>query len=220
MLDEQTTQAGNNLNSGAGANVMPTQDRDTGPKEVSGKRFVFQTAVFILMIVFVVSLGLYVRNSFESLEEKLSYQPPTTNQAPASGAYGIEILEGQIVYVPVYSHIYADGGKPYMLETTLSIRNVDPKRAITVKSVKYIDTNGAVIKEYLDGEMALPALATAEFLVEKQDIEGGSGANFIVMWDAKKPVYEPLIEAVMVGFADAKSISFTSPGRALIQRLE
>ena len=199
---------------------MPTQDGDIGPKAVSGKRLVFQTAAFILMIVFVVSLGLYVRNSFESLEEKLSYQPSTTNRAPASGAYGIEILEGQIVYVPVYSHIYADGGKPYLLETTLSIRNLDPKRAIAVKSVKYIDTNGALIREYLGEEMALPALATAEFLVEKQDIEGGSGANFIVVWNAKKPVYEPLIEAIMVGFSDAKSISFTSPGRALIQRLE
>lgn len=199
---------------------MSIQDKDIGPEKLSGKRFVFQTAVFILMIVFVVSLGLYVRNSYESLEEKLSYQPPAAGQAPVSGAYGIEILEGQVVYVPVYSHIYADGGKPHLLETTLSIRNLDPKRAISIKSVKYFDTNGAVIKEYLSGEMALAALATAEFLVEKQDIQGGSGANFIVVWDAEEPVYEPLIEAVMVGFADAKSISFTSPGRALIKRLE
>ena len=199
---------------------MPDQDRDTAPVEVSGKRFAFQTAVFILMIVFAISLGLYVRNSFESLEEKLGYQPPTVGQPPASGAYGIEILEGQTVYVPVYSHIYADGGRPHLLETTLSIRNLDPKRQISIKSVKYFDTNGVMVKEYLNGEIVLAALATAEFLVEKQDIHGGSGANFIVVWDAKEPVYEPLIEAVMVGFADAKSISFTSPGRALIERLE
>ena len=199
---------------------MPNEDRDIGPQKVSGKRVVFQTAVFVLMIVFVVSLGLYVRDGFESLEEQLRYQPPTAVQAPVSGAYGIEILDGQVVYVPVYSHIYADGGKPHLLEATLSIRNLDPKRAISVKSVKYFDTNGTMIKEYLDGEMALAALATAEFLVEKRDTQGGSGANFIVVWDAKEPVYEPLIEAVMVGFSDAKSISFTSPGRALIKRLE
>ena len=199
---------------------MPTQNMNTGPDKVSGKRFVFQTAVFILMIVFVVSLGLYVRNSFESLEDKLSYQPPTAREAPVSGTYGIEILEGQTVYVPVYSHIYADGGKPHLLETTLSVRNLDPKHAISIRSVKYFDTDGVMVKEYLSGEMALAALATAEFLVEKQDIRGGSGANFIVVWDAKEPVYEPLIEAVMVGFANANSISFTSPGRGLIERFE
>jgi hypothetical protein len=122
--------------------------------------------------------------------------------------------------VPVYSHIYANGGQPHLLEATLSIRNLDPKRAITIKSVKYFDTKGALLKEYLDGEMELAALATAGFLVEKWDTRGGSGANFIVVWDAEEPVYEPLIEAVMVGFSDANSISFTSPGRALIERKE
>ena len=30
--------------------------------------------------------------------------------------------------------------------------------------------------------------------------------------------YEPLIEAVMVGFSDLKSISFTSPGRVIAER--
>ena len=178
------------------------------------------TLIFVLMLALVVSLGLYVRNSFESLEEKLSYQPVAGGDTIGKGTYGIEIVDGQTVYVPVYSHIYADGGKPHLLETTLSIRNLDPNRAISVKSVKYFDTKGALVKEYLDGEMRLTALATAEFLVEKRDIRGGSGANFIVIWDADEPVYEPLIEAVMVGFADANSISFTSPGRALIERKE
>jgi len=32
--------------------------------------------------------------------------------------------------------------------------------------------------------------------------------------------YEPLIEAIMVGFSEGNSISFTSPGRALIKRKE
>ena len=199
---------------------MPVKNGDTGPEKVSGKRFVIQILLFFLMVFFVISLGLYVRDGFESLEEKLSYQPPAAVQVPGNGAYGIEIVEGQTIYVPVYSHIYADGGKPHLLETTLSVRNLDPKRTISIKSVKYFDTNGAVIKEFLADEMNLPAMATAAFLVEKQDIRGGSGANFIVVWDAKEPVYEPLVEAVMVGFSETKSISFTSPGRALIGRFE
>ena len=176
--------------------------------------------MFALTIALLIALGLYFHNSFEALEEKLSYQSVGDDQTVGKGTYGIEIVDGQTVYIPVYSHIYADGGRPHLLETTLSIRNLDPKHTITVKSVKYFDTEGALIKEYLDGEMRLGALSTAAFLVEKRDTRGGSGANFIVVWDAQEPVYEPLIEAVMVGFSDANSISFTSPGRALIERKE
>ena len=71
---------------------------------------------------------------------------------------------------------------------------------------------------YLDGKMRLGPLETRAFLVEKRDTRGGSGANFIVVWDAEELVYEPLIEAIMVGFSDSNSISFTSPGRALVKR--
>lgn len=66
--------------------------------------------MFVLMVVLVVSLGLYFRNSFESLEEKLSYQPVGDAQTVGKGTYGIEIVDGQTVDIPVYSHIYADGG--------------------------------------------------------------------------------------------------------------
>jgi len=199
---------------------MPTQDKENRPEKTSWKELASGTLMFLLIIVLVVSLGLYFRNSFESLEEKLSYRPVGAGQTIGKDTYGVEIVDGQTVYIPVYSHIYAAGGKPHLLETTLSIRNLDPERAISVKSVKYFDTKGVLVKEYLDGEMSLAALATAEFLVEKLDKRGGSGANFIVVWDAKEPVYEPLIEAVMVGFSGPKSISFTSPGRALIERKE
>ena len=197
---------------------MPDPDRENAPGSRLEKRPVLLIVLSLLSVVFLVSLALYVRNSFESLEEKLGYQPPRVGQPAGNGAYGIEILEGQTVYVPVYSHVYANGGRPHLLETTLSVRNLDPNRAISVKSVKYFDTNGELVKKYLDDELVLAPLATTEFLVEKQDVRGGSGANFIVVWDAEEPVYEPLIEAVMVGFANANSISFSSPGRGLVER--
>lgn len=174
--------------------------------------------LFSVVVMGVGWLGLQVNERFESLEEKLAFQPLAGGQTIGTGAYGIDIVEGQTVYVPVYSHIYAEGGQPHLLETTLSVRNLDPSHSISLKSVKYFDTEGALIKQYLDQKIVLAPLATAAFLVEKQDASGGSGANFIVVWDADEPVYEPLIEAVMVGFSDARSISFTSQGRALVGR--
>ncbi len=199
---------------------MPSQDAKTGPGEKQAKYPLLLTVLSGLSFIFLLLLLLFVGNSFETLENRLSFQPPAAGQGNGNVAYGIEIVDGQTVYVPVYSHIYADGGRPHLLETTLSIRNPDPTRAISIKSVKYFDTKGLLIKEYLDGKMRLGPLETTAFLVEKRDTSGGSGANFIVVWDAEKPVYEPLVEAIMVGFSENHSISFTSPGRALVKRKE
>jgi hypothetical protein len=199
---------------------MPSQDTKTGPGEKPEKYPLLLTVLSGLSFVFLLFLLVLVGNSFETLENQLKFQPPTAGKGKGKGAYGIEIVDGQTVYVPVYSHIYANGGKPHLLEATLSIRNLDPNRAISIKSVKYFDTKGSLIKEYLDGELDLGPLETTAFLVEKRDVRGGSGANFIVVWDAEEPVYEPLIEAIMVGFSEGNSISFASPGRALIKRKE
>lgn len=169
---------------------------------------------FILMLVLLIIVG----NSFDTLEDRLRYQPPAAIDSAGRGAYGIEIVDGQTVYVPVYSHIYADGGKPQLLEATLSVRNLDPESAISITSVRYFDTAGTLVKQYLDKALRLGPLETTEFLVERRDTRGGSGANFIVTWDAAEPVYEPLVEAVMVGLSGNQSISFISPGRALVKR--
>ena len=74
--------------------------------------------------------------------------------------------------------------------------------------------------DFLDGSLTLGPLETTAFLVEKRDYRGGSGANFIVTWDAAAPVYEPIIESVMVGVTRDYQISFTSRGRPLRRRQE
>jgi hypothetical protein len=59
----------------------------------------------------------------------------------------------------------------------------------------------------------LPALATTEFLVERDDASGGSGANFLVEWVAQDEVTEPIIEAVMIDTKGQQGISFARSGR-------
>jgi hypothetical protein len=86
--------------------------------------------------------------------------------------------------------------------------------------VHYFNTRGQLVKNYLDGVLELGPLETVEFLVEAQDKQGGSGANFIVTWDAGEPVYEPIIEAIMIGLSKEYSISFITSARALASRIE
>ena len=162
---------------------------------------------FVSLIIF--SMMYRVLFQIEDIEELLSYSPPaqiTNNSSPKS------IERSQMVYVPVYSHIYSTGGKPILLEITLSIRNTDLKNSIFIKDVIYYDTKGQKVNNYLEKVTEVAPLATVEFLVEKHDIKGGSGANFIVEWMSEKVVNEPIIEAVMIGGDERESLSFIRQG--------
>ena len=124
--------------------------------------------------------------------------------------------KGQTVYVPVYSHIYSgDREQPIYLAVTLSIRNTDTQRAITVTKVDYYDTNGRMIKGYLDAPVTLNPLSTTRYVIKESDKIGGSGANFIVSWQADQPAVSPLIETVMISTRHTLGISFTSRGQAI-----
>lgn len=128
----------------------------------------------------------------------------------------VELSAGQIVYVPIYSHIYSGlRGSPFSLAATLSIRNTDPKHAITLVSVKFYDSDGKLIKEYLDKPAELKAMASTRYILTEADNAGGSGANFLVKWTSKAKVNPPLIEGVMIGTRSGQGISFVSRGQVI-----
>lgn len=128
----------------------------------------------------------------------------------------VNLSKGQMLYVPVYSHIYAGNRElPLLLTVTLSLRNVDTKYPITVTSVDYYGTKGEILKKYLDQKVTLGPLESTHYVVPQKEKEGGAGANFIVTWKAEKSVNPPLIEAVMIGAGGQHGISFTSRAQAM-----
>lgn len=129
-----------------------------------------------------------------------------------------EKTTGQVVYIPAYSHIY-HGNKetPLLLSITLSVRNTDTKGAITVEAVNYHDTQGSLIKKYLDEPLQLNPLQSERFIVPQKDNRGGSGATFIVIWKSENPVNPPVVESIMIGTQSQLGISFTSRGVAVEQ---
>ena len=74
--------------------------------------------------------------------------------APAWAGLGIERSNGQTVYVPVYSHIaIGDKEKPFYLTVTISIRNTDFEHGLTITDADYYNTDGQLIKAYLNKQM-------------------------------------------------------------------
>ena len=151
-------------------------------------------------------------------------------QAPAPSASGsddrqalpphdIEITDGQTLYVPVYSHVlYRSAEHPYALAITLSVRNTDPERAITLTEVSYFDNDGVILERYVSEPKTLGPMASTEFFIGQSDLRGGIGANFVVTWEAGTEVYEPVVEATMVGTAGTQGVSFLSQGRVYQER--
>ena len=131
-------------------------------------------------------------------------------------AEDIKLSSGQTVYVSIYSHIYSGlKARPFDLAAILSIRNTDINQPVTIVSAKYYDTDGKLLKEYLNEPLQLNALASTRYIIKEGDKAGGSGANFIVVWKSDRKVNPPIIEAVMIGTHSGQGISFVSRGQVI-----
>jgi len=138
---------------------------------------------------------------------------------PAGAESSVPLSVGQTVYVPAYSHIYGGNReRPFYLAVTLSIRNTDPNHPLTVRSADYFDSAGNRVKTYLKDPLELGPMASTRIGVKESDKAGGSGANFLVMWESGTKVTPPIIESVMIGTQTQQGISFTSRGRVIRER--
>jgi hypothetical protein len=128
---------------------------------------------------------------------------------------------GQTLYLPIYSHLLygnkAVAGKPgiYPLSALVSLRNTDPRQAIRLVSARYYDTGGKLLREFLAAPRVLAPLGTLELFVERNDLTGGSGANFIITWQSDKPANAPMVEAVHADITGNRTLSFITSARPI-----
>lgn len=137
---------------------------------------------------------------------------------PAAAQEMAPPVKGQLVYLPVYSHIYHGNldrkGNPdkVLLSALVSIRNADPKRPIRVTSARYFNTEGKMVREFVTAPRVVPPFGTVELFVERHDESGGSGANFAITWEADVAVNAPVIEAVHAAIEGGRSLMFSTAG--------
>ncbi len=177
----------------------------------ASSRLLWPTAAgSILLMVALLVLLITVKGSVDRFEDQLHYQPPLG--AERSAFHSTKYLaKSQSLYVPVYSHVYIHDGAPFHLTATLSIRNTDSANPLFVQSVRYYDSAGKFVRQYIEQPLEIAPHATTEFLVEEKDKTGGSGANFVVEWASENPLTQPVVEAVMIGASGQQGISFVCP---------
>lgn len=118
-----------------------------------------------------------------------------------------------LIYIPIYSDIYIDSNnREHLLTATLSIRNTSFNDTLYISKIDYYNTEGTLVKNYIDKTISLNPMGSVNYVIEKEDTSGGSGANFIVELSAKNANIKPLIQAIMVGQFNNKSFSFSTDG--------
>ncbi len=126
------------------------------------------------------------------------------------------LSKGQTLYVPVYSHIYSGNKeRPFDLTVTVSIRNTDPKFPVTVMYADFYNSEGKLLKKFIEAPRELKPLESIRYVIGESDRSGGSGANFLIGWKSEQPVNLPVVESVMIGTQGQQGISFTSQARPI-----
>lgn len=116
-------------------------------------------------------------------------------------------------YLPVYAQIYSVSETHLTdLVATISIRNTDTQDSIYLNKIEYYNTDGKLIRKYIDAPVFVKPVETIEIVIKSSDNDGGTGANFIFEWMAKNCTTNPIFEAVMISTSGQQGISFTSRG--------
>jgi len=126
------------------------------------------------------------------------------------------LSSGQHLYLPVYAVIqYGDldrsgAARELPVSALVSIHNTDLEKPIRLLAARYFATDGKFLRNFIASPRVLKPMETVEFLVERRDVVGGSGANFVIQWDAAVPVSPPLVQALHVELQTNRAIVFTT----------
>jgi hypothetical protein len=87
------------------------------------------------------------------------------------------------VCVPIYSGIYwgVDIKKHIVdLAAIVSVRDVSTRQPVIINFVRYYDSAGKLVRDYVSAPSELAPMSTVEFVIQQRDTAGGPGASFLI----------------------------------------
>lgn len=152
--------------------------------------------------------------------------PGAGSSSPYAGPSGQTLYSWQSLYLPIYWHLYhgalnAKTGKPSetLLSAHVSIRNIDPRASLQLTSARYYDTEGRLLREFIQTPQSVAPLGNHEIYIPRSDFAAGTGATFIITWSAERPINPPLVEALHADIRDGgRTLFFITTARAVETR--
>jgi hypothetical protein len=131
----------------------------------------------------------------------------------------VELSRGQMLFLPVYSEIpYGDRKASLNLAVTVTVRNLDVARPLTLKRIDYLDEHGVVVRALIERVTILKPLAAEIFQIRESDRSGGRAAGVLMEWESGEGMVAPLLEGVMVNGAYNQGLAFVTAARVLDNR--
>lgn len=122
-------------------------------------------------------------------------------------------LADGMTYLASYSQIHhRTEADLFNLTGTISIRNVNMRDTIYLRSAEYFDTKGDALRSYFPEAIYLAPLETVSIVIDEMDKSGGTGDNFLFRWSTPRGTHEPYFEGIFISTHGQQGISFTTRG--------
>lgn len=146
-------------------------------------------------------------------DKEVSSIDPVNWAERRAGTSTIDSLPQGKTYLSVYSQIYSlTEHKTHNLTATVSMRNTSLTDSLYITRADYYNTGGELLRSYFDHPIYIAPMETVEIVIDEEDREGGTGANFLFQWHAVGTAAKPLFEAVMISTSGQQGLSFTTRG--------
>jgi len=172
------------------------------------------TSALILLSLFLFSCGDSQINTVEFFNKKNSLNIKSHEIEKTFDESAI--VEGEIIYVPIYSSVYfKDSTSLYNLTATLNVRNVDRTGDLYLQEIDYYNSKGELVKKFLTKNLKVKPMETFDIVIAENDTTGGTGASFVVKWISKSNIQSPIAEAVMISTRQGVGLSFITNGKVI-----
>ncbi|WP_373514037.1 DUF3124 domain-containing protein [Persicitalea sp.] len=166
--------------------------------------------IWLFLLVLVLGCGQEEESSL--IQQKNIHQEDWSKRA-ASIAETDSLVFGKS-YLSVYSEMFSYSQKQkYNLTGMISMRNVSETDTIYLLRADYYDTAGAKIRAYFGHPVYLRPMETVEIVIAHEDVEGGTGSNFLFEWQTPPDCPEPLFEGVMNSMQGNRGVAFVTQGK-------
>ncbi|MEL6925690.1 MAG: DUF3124 domain-containing protein, partial [Bacteroidota bacterium] len=97
-------------------------------------------------------------------------------------------------------------------------RNTSLQDSIYIEDIDYYDTEGKLVRHFIDRILLLSPMQSIDFVIEENDTAGGTGANFIVNWGSNSGHVVPVFQGVMISTNGQQGISFLTSGISISRK--